>query len=153
MPYATVQQLIDRLGPREAVQLSDRAGTGVQDTTALQRALDDASTEMDGYLGRRYALPLANRAGSVLVTMPAELRTACIDIARYRMTGTEIVETEGIRTRFKDAIAWLQQAAEGRVQINGGNLLLSGPGNPAGVGGASAVRAPARVFGNLDGML
>jgi phage gp36-like protein len=153
MPYATVQEMIDRLGAREATALSDRAGVGTPDTAALQRVLDDASAEMDGYLGRRYALPLASRAGVVLSTTPVELRTACIDIARYRMTGTEVMETEGIRVRFKDAIAWLQAAAEGRVQIAAGNLLLASPGNPAAVGGASAVRTPARTFGALEGML
>lgn len=153
MPYATAQHLIARLGQREAIALSDRVGAGTPDEAALTQALTDASAEMDGYLGRRYALPLATRAGVALASMPTELRTACIDIARYRMTGTEIMETESIRTRFKDAITWLQHVAEGRVQINGGDLQLGAASNPARLAGGVAARTGEKTFGDLGAVL
>ena len=61
MPYATVTDLQDRLGVPRLVQLTDLAdpSVGLVDPAVAQKALDDAEAEIDGYLGGRYALPLA----------------------------------------------------------------------------------------------
>lgn len=58
MNYATPQDLIDRFGERELVQLTDPDLLAVN-TAAVQRALDDAQAYLDGFVGRVYALPLA----------------------------------------------------------------------------------------------
>lgn len=114
MPYATPAQMVSRFTEREVVALTDRAGTGMVDAQALGLALVDASAEVDAYLARRYALPLAVQ-GVALSSVPSILVGACCDIARYRLTGTEVMETESIRNRFRDALKLLQQIADGSL--------------------------------------
>lgn len=150
MPYATPQDLIARLGEREATAISDRLATGQPDTVVLAEALALAEDEVNGYVGRRYALPLVS-ADTGLATVPTMLTRLVIDIARYRQTGTEIMETETIRNRFKDAVKVLEQIARGEVSL--GNVVLAGAGGPAAVGGSSAVRTGDKSFGDLSQVL
>jgi phage gp36-like protein len=60
MPYITLQQLIDRFGEPALVALTDRGqfATGVIDDATVDRAIADADATIDGYLARRYQLPL-----------------------------------------------------------------------------------------------
>ena len=51
MNYATVQDMIDRFGEAELIQLTDLELLAVQASKA-QRALDDAQALADGYVGR-----------------------------------------------------------------------------------------------------
>ena len=150
MPYATPQDLIDRLGAREATAISDRFGTGQPDAGVLTLALAQAEDELNAYVGRRYALPLLTSTGAV-AAVPTMLTRLAIDVARYRQTGTEIMETEAIRNRFKDAVKILEQIANGSVSL--GNLMLATAGGPASVGGNSAVRAPLKAFSDLRQVL
>lgn len=150
MPYATPQQLIDRLGTREATMISDRNGIGQPDLVVLAAALAGAEEEVNSYVGRRYFLPLTGSNGQ-LAAVPSVLQRLTIDIARYRQTGTEIMETETIRNRYKDAVRMLEQIAEGRISL--GDLQLAGAGRPAAVGGATAARTGAKTFGDLSGVL
>ena len=150
MPYATPQDLIDRLGAREATAISDRAGTGQPNTAVLASALALAEDEVNSYVGRRYALPLVNKSGQP-AAVPSVLQRLVIDIARYRQTGTEIMETETIRNRFKDAVRLLEQIAEGKISL--GDLALAGTGGGAPVGGSTAVRTGDKTYGDLTGVL
>lgn len=150
MPYATPQDLIARLGEREAAAISDRSGTGVPDVAVLTKALADAEQEVNAYVGRRYFLPLTTSAG-LAAAAPSFLVRITVDIARYRQTGTEIMETEAIRLRFKDALKALEQIANGLVSL--GDLQLASAGGPASVGGNTASRSQAKTFGNLSRVL
>jgi phage gp36-like protein len=150
MTYATAQDLIDRLGVREATAISDRNATGQPDLAVLTQALALAQDEVNAYVGRRYALPLKTSSGQA-ATAPTMLTRMVIDIARYRQTGTEIMETEAIRNRFKDAVKVLEQVARGEISL--GDLMLATAGGPASVGGNSAVRAPTKAFGTLSQVL
>lgn len=150
MPYATPQDLIDHLGEREARALSDRAGAGVVDQAALARLLAIAEDEANGHLARRYAVPLVDGSGQAAAA-PATLKTAVIDIARYRGTGTEIMATDEIRNRYKDAVRWLEGVAAGTIALAG--LALAGAGGPAPTGGATAVRTGSKTFGDMSGVL
>ena len=150
MTYATPQDLIAKLGEREALALSDRLGTGQVDMVALTLALNEASDEIDAYVGRRYLLPLADASGNVLTIPPTVLTRVAIDIVRYRMTGTEIMETEPIRIRFRDAIRLCEQIAKG--EINLGNLMMAAAGGPAAVGGVNAVITKRKTF-DMRGVL
>lgn len=53
MSYATQQNLVDRFGQVELVQLTDLENTGALNTTRLAAALADASATIDGYLAGR----------------------------------------------------------------------------------------------------
>ncbi len=82
MPYVTPEELIDRLGTREATAISDRQKTGSPDLVELASALALAEDEVNSYVGRRYALPLTNSGGQP-ATIPLSIKRLVIDIARY----------------------------------------------------------------------
>lgn len=111
MAYATQDDMTARFGMREVIALTDRSLHGVIDTDVLQAALVDASAEIDGYLAARYALPLAGP--------PRIISGYCCDIARYRLCGSETLQTELIRERYQDAIRFLTLAAAGKVTLGG----------------------------------
>ena len=150
MPYATPQDLIARLGEREAVAISDRAKTGSADLVELARLLGEAEDEVNGHVGRRYLLPLTASDGQ-LAPAPKALVRVVIDIARYHATGTEIMVTEEIRNRYKDSLRFLEGVAKGDIQL--GDLVLARIGGVAPVGGTSAVRTGDKAFGDLSGVL
>lgn len=150
MPYATPADLIAHLGEREATAISDRAKTGEPDLAELTRLLAVGEDEANGYIARRYLLPLTGKDGQP-AAVPGALRVAVINIARYHGTGTEVMGTDDIRARYKDAVAWLRGVADGTVML--GDLLLASAGGPAPTGGAVAVRSGASSFGDLSGML
>lgn len=107
--YATADQLVEKFGQREAIELSDRDNTGEVDSTVLGDALDDASSEIDAYLAGRYNVPL-NPAPKLLTML-------CCDIARYRLCGGEVRMTEEIEKRYKAAIDFLKLVAAGTVML------------------------------------
>lgn len=146
MPYATPAQMIDRFSERECVALSDRTGAGVVDESQLVAGgLVPASEEIDTYLGRRYALPLAI-GGVPMASTPAILVGLCCDIARYRLTGTEVQETDAIRRRYKDALAVLQLLADGKNVFAESPDLVGGT-NPNAQGASVKSNDRRRVFG------
>lgn len=111
MSYATRDDMVARFGHREVMMLTDRDLTGDIDDTVLFDALAAASSEIDGYLGGRYRLPL-NPAPNVLTVY------AC-DIARYRLCGAESPETELILRRYELAIKFLERVAKGDITLGG----------------------------------
>ncbi|PCH71935.1 MAG: hypothetical protein COC12_06985 [Rhodobacteraceae bacterium] len=61
MPYTTLAEMTDRYGASQLVSLTDRAdvATGVIDTDVIDRALAGADALINGHLGGRYQLPMA----------------------------------------------------------------------------------------------
>lgn len=119
MAYATQQDMIDTQGQEAVATVSDRDGDGAIDGTAVTRALDAASDEMDSYLCGRYAVP---------VTATPVVKKVCIDMAMYLLAGRAAALTEEMRLRYTDAVAWLKLVAKGDVSIVGAT--------PPGGGGA-----------------
>ncbi len=145
MSYATVAEFVARFGEREVRMICDRLGTGEIDELVVQRALDEGFAELNGCIGVRYLLPLP-----VTLPEPASslLKNKEMDIARYRLTGTEVMETEAIRNRYKDALMWAKDVAAGKVTL--GDLPLAGPGGPAPLGGAVASRTRDSEFAGIE---
>ncbi len=150
MSYCTPQDLMDRLGQREATAISDRDKTGQANMTELVRLLAEAEDVANGYIRRRYALPLVDQSGAPAAAPPA-LKLRVIDIARYCACGTEIMVTEEIRNRYKDAISWLRDVMDGKAAL--GDYALAGSGGAAPLGGAWAVVTPGKTFGDLGAAL
>ncbi len=114
MPYATLQNLIDRFGEDELLRLSDHAGNGAIDANVVDGKLADADAEIDGYLAGRYTLPLQ--------TVPEALRRIACDVARYHLHDDRA--TEQVTKRYDDAIKFLRMVSKGDVQLGvdtGGN--------------------------------
>lgn len=133
MSYASQNDMIERFGEREVRILTDRENMGLIDAAVLAYALAQADAEIDGYLQGRFALPLAS--------VPVLLVGIACDVARYRLAGTDIRETDPIRTRYKDAIKLLTSISKGELQLG-----LSAGGQPAPEAGAVRVVEGTRVF-------
>lgn len=109
MAYCSVQDLIDRCGTLAIVQLSnpDDSLAETVNEGVVNRAILDACGEMDGYIGARYTLPLAE-SNDVL-------RTLAIDLALYRLAALgrlgEVQEDHKIRK--EDALRFLRDLAKG----------------------------------------
>ena len=70
----------------------------------LNQSLDDASAEIDGFIGR--LLPLPDPA-------PPIIKLRCVDIALYRLFGGD-----GEREKIYDgAVAWLRQVGKGEIAL------------------------------------
>lgn len=129
--YATQQNLIDRFGEGELIQLTDRHNTGAIDAVVLDQAIADADAEIEGYLVGRYALPLAS--------VPPVLTLLACDLARYHLYDDHA--TEQVRTRYEDARRLLESIASGKVQLG-----LPAGGGAAPVAGSPEVSTPGREF-------
>ena len=108
--YASRQDMTDAFGADELVQRTDRGDppAGVIDDAVLGRALDDATSFIDGNVGKAYALPAA-------VVSPALRRVAC-DVARYYLY--EDGPTEAVQRRYDDAVKWLDGVSKGTILLD-----------------------------------
>lgn len=123
MPYATQQDLVDRFGETEVIQLSDRTSSGAIDAVVVAAKLADAGAEIDGYLAGRYTLPL--------VPVPLTLQRIACDIARYHLYDDRV--TEAVAKRYNDAIKFLTGVSKGDIQLGvdaGGTAPPSAAGAP-----------------------
>ncbi len=138
MPYVTLPQLSEMPGALELAQVAsdkhgalvdaalleltllngDRSAYAPEEIAGADRArerIEQASTEadalIDGYLGKRYTLPLANA--------PGILTTWARAIVRYKLHGDRL-STEGndpIVRDYKDALKFLEQIAAGKFSL------------------------------------
>ncbi len=122
MQYATVQDLIDRYGEPELVQLTDPDNLVVV-TVRAQRMLDDAQAYADSFVGRVYRLPLAGCAKPATVlgnppemVPPPQLARIVSDVARYYLYDDLAPEHE-VYLRYKAAEKELTAIAAGTVLL------------------------------------
>lgn len=108
--YANVEDFVVRIGERESIELTDRNGLGVIDDTLLKVALDDSSSQIDGYLSGRYRLPLG--------AVPQNLTRICCDLARYHLTSkSSVTMTEEVENRYKFCLKELESISKGIVSL------------------------------------
>ncbi len=107
MTYATQNDMVERFGNDEILQLTDKNNSGVIDVTVLGLALADADATIDGYLAARYSLPLAS--------IPAAIPMRAADLARYYLYGLQVPEQ--VKARHDDAILWLTQVSKGYIEL------------------------------------
>lgn len=107
MPYCTKADLIARFGEDE-LQAIARDASGEIDDAAVDRACDDASSEIDGYVSAAgYPVPLSPVPGVVIAK-------AC-DIARYRLYDEHA--TDQVQKRYDDAVKFLRSVSRGEVKL------------------------------------
>jgi phage gp36-like protein len=128
MSYASLQDLIDRFGEAELLQLTDPDQTGLIDEARVGVALSDAEREIDTYIGVRHDLPLS--------ATPPLLVSLAADMARYKLYTH--APPEEITERYKAARALLAHIAKGQATLEG----LSKTESARGI----AVNAPETVF-------
>lgn len=107
--FATKADMIARFGEREVIALTDREMTGIINDAVIAQGLQAADAEITGYLAGRYALPFPS--------VPAVLIGYACDIARYRLTGTDVTCTDDIAARHTEAIRYLRSVAKGEISL------------------------------------
>lgn len=139
MSYANLPDMIKQFRESEMLMIADPTNMGVVDVDLVADALQRASTEIDSYLVR-FSLPLT--------VVPDRLRELCCDMARYKLVGSDVTETDIVRTRYKDAVKALEGIRDGKIDIG-----LSVGGVAPAVSASIQVSAPTRVFNatSLDG--
>lgn len=121
MSYATQQNLVDRFGELELIQLTNREGGETIDADVVSEALADADELVDSYIANRASLPLAD--------VPPRLVRVAGDIARYFLYAD--APTEQVRTAYKDALAWLREVAQGRATLGNDGVSAASPAEAA----------------------
>jgi len=105
--YATEADLKKRFGAQRIDELKFGHEGGEDPVDVVQVALQDAEEEINGYIGSRYPLPLAN--------VPSNLKRIACDIARYRLY-TE-APLEHITKLYDDAIAFLKRVQDKKADL------------------------------------
>lgn len=138
MLYASIDNLIALCGLEELVQLSDRADppAGALDEAVVTKALEDATAEIDGYVGAQYKLPLAST--------PKILNGLACDIARYRLYTAQV--TDSVRRRYEDAVKTLTNIAKGVIALPVEASGAGGPAEPAGRDDVMVIESEDRLF-------
>ncbi|ARJ70085.1 gp436 family protein [Paracoccus contaminans] len=95
MTYASLEDLVERAGMDEIVQVADRDGDLIPDPEVIGAALVHADNIVDGYLAGRYQLPFPQ--------VPDLVRTWATAIARYQLHRWD--PPDYVVADYKDALA------------------------------------------------
>lgn len=101
--YATYDDMVARFGRRQMSELESMHDDG---ELSVQKALADATEQMNSYLSVRYITPIV---GSEYLTI-----VAC-NIARYRLYMND--STGEVQKRYDEAMAWLKDVANSKANI------------------------------------
>ncbi|WP_438402359.1 gp436 family protein [Aeromonas veronii] len=141
--YATKQDLEDRDGSMLYNFALDRSTDTLNDTW-IDEALATADDEINGYLSRRFVLPLP--------TVPDLLKRNAIVIAFYWLADRDNQATDLLRERYDRAIAKIKEIAAGKIDLG-----LPTPDMPpeGSVGKVELVQENERLFtrNSLKGVL
>jgi phage gp36-like protein len=108
---AGAADIVEIYGPKQLRNVAPLDDNDTIISASVAGALNRASSTVDSYLSRRYAVPLA----SAQVT--ADIQQKTIDIAMYTMALGLDQQTTEHRLRYEDAIAWLRDVAAGKAGI------------------------------------
>lgn len=123
MSYINNQDIIDRVGNSAAVQLTTDAGS-VVDTNVLDEVRKSAEGEANGFLARRYAVPVDLTAHPDLA---GTLKGMVLDIAVYRLHARRTPVSDGDQRMRDQAIKWL-------TSVSTGTIVLPAAATPASTG-------------------
>ncbi|WNL39826.1 DUF1320 domain-containing protein [Halomonas sp. PAMB 3232] len=108
MAYCTQADLIERFGADEILAIARDASGNAIDTAVIERACEDASGEIDGYVNAAgYPVPL--------VPVPRIVIANACDIARYRLYDEHA--SEQVQKRYDDAVKFLKSVSRGEVRL------------------------------------
>ena len=106
--YCTRAQLGLFLGEEELAALSDRDNTGAADEARIADALVYADGVINGYVARRYSLPLA--------VIPRLLTELARDLAHYRLYTQ--APLEHVKDAYEAALKQLQHISDGLLVLD-----------------------------------
>jgi phage gp36-like protein len=137
MTYAVLQDLIDRYGASEIIQLSDRDGDGAPDAVVCAKALQDATDVIDGYVGGRYQLPLS--------PVPGNVSRICSDIARFYLWKDQA--SDAVMALYKAATAMLTGIQAGSITLESASVDSALTGDAVGFVSGTRTFSPSSLSG------
>ena len=118
---------IARFGALEFSELTDRDNSGMPDADVVQTAIAYTEAEVEDYITGRYIVPMD--------APPRSLLSRAYDILRYRLHDES--PPEEVRRRYQDAVSWLKEVRDGRVDLAAEERISAASGGYAAVGRAN----------------
>jgi phage gp36-like protein len=111
MAYSTQTDLEEQISQAELIELTDDAGSGSVDASAVARAIADADAEIDSYCGGRYTLPF--------LPVPVMIRKLSVDIAVYNVFSRRALLKipDERQKRYDNAIRFLRDMSKGLISL------------------------------------
>jgi len=111
MAYSTQTDLEEQISQAELIELTDDAGSGSVDTSAVARAIADSDAEIDSYCGGRYTMPFS--------PVPVIIRKFSVDMAIYNLFSRRSVlkVPEDRQKRYDNAIRFFRDLAKGLISL------------------------------------
>lgn len=137
MAYSTYADLKKAIPEETLIQLTDDEGAGTVNQARISEAIAQADANIDGYLGARYAVPLA-------APVPAVVRMLSVDLAVYNLYSRRLETIPETRAdRHKNALRMLEGIAKGLISLG----ATPAPEAVPDAGGPEATRSPSdRTF-------
>jgi phage gp36-like protein len=112
MSYCTLQDMLDRLGEEQLIELTDFENAGVVHEGRVQQAIQDAEAEVNAYAQMRYKVPFD--------PPPSIIRKVTLDLAIYNLfkaRGFDEKADDAVVEARRSAVAFLERLAKGLVSI------------------------------------
>ena len=117
MAYCTQQDMIDRFGELELIQLTDRHDVNAIDPDVLDRAVERGASDIENYCRDRYVLPLSP-VDPMIVAMNA-------DLARFYLYDED--PSDIVQKRYDTAMRFLRDISNGTIKLS--STLRTGSGS------------------------
>ena len=125
MSYITNSDIESRLGSATYVQLTDDDGNGQADVAVVDEARLGSEGEVNGYLARRYQVPIDLTTYPELTEL---LATVTLDLVERRLRQRRPPVPEAAVRKAEQTIQWLEGVAAGTLELPSAAPL---PANPA----------------------
>jgi phage gp36-like protein len=151
MAYLSVPEYLARFGSRETGLFTNSAVAQGQsgpayDADKVQSALDDATDEVEGYISRRYAVPLASP--------PSIVRGWVAAIARLKMAEvSQVGVSEAIQSAADRVTRQLEQLVAGKLDLPVPEGAPAVPENSTGAPITSGDRTPSLFSDGIGGFM
>lgn len=112
MAYCILDDILGVIPELELIQLTDDlVPPAVVNTDVVDVCISQADSIINGYIGGRYALPLA--------TLPELLKAIALDITVYRVYLRRKKKTppEAVKTAYEDAMKQLKDIQSGKLSL------------------------------------
>lgn len=119
--FATLEAMTEKFGERELIGLTDneKPYQDVINMDKLNAAMDEANSEIEGYIAARYSLPLQ--------TVPPFLKSLACHMARYHACTGKMSDNDPIKTRYENAVKSLKEISKGTIALGGSPVGESTP--------------------------
>ena len=107
--YLTQSDLSEVLSETELIQLTDDEKFGIVNAARITSIIASACAEVDGYIGIKYALPLAS--------VPALVKGWALAVTMYRLSLRRHQVGAAVRQGYEDAIDQLKSVARGTLTL------------------------------------